>query len=381
MKKAQPYRIGFLSEFQPDDRRASSGTAYSAFLALQEIGEVKWIPIKRRRGLYQTCRICRKVLQRLTGINIDYVHTHIGSRLTYHPIKTQEIEDCDIIIGFFCLHNIYNRRFDRPIIYISDAPICAMINYYPGFTGMPEWNIRQSIDMDKGVLRNVDKIVFSSEWASRAASPYGCDQKIEVVEFGANINSKIDFQRGYESDKPLELLFLGVDWERKGGELAVTATEWLNGNGVPARLHIVGIKKLPEQYSNHPYILQHGFLNKNNPADSEKLENIMRRADLLLLPTKAECSAIAFAEAAAFGLPVFTHLTGGTSSYVIDGVTGCLLPIGSSGKDFGISIRSALKNNQLTEMPRHAINLYHSRLNWGVWAKRISNLINNLIKN
>lgn len=42
---------------------------------------------------------------------------------------------------------------------------------------------------------------------------------------------------------------------------------------------------------------------------------IFHDSHILLLQTKAECSGIVFSEAASFGLPSYTHLTGGTGDY------------------------------------------------------------------
>ena len=40
-------KIGFLSEFNPEDKKAASGTNFKMFEQLKKMGEIQWIPIKK----------------------------------------------------------------------------------------------------------------------------------------------------------------------------------------------------------------------------------------------------------------------------------------------------------------------------------------------
>lgn len=44
----RPLKIGFLSQFSPNDRRASSGTNYKMAEHLSKIGHLHWIKIRRQ---------------------------------------------------------------------------------------------------------------------------------------------------------------------------------------------------------------------------------------------------------------------------------------------------------------------------------------------
>lgn len=50
----------------------------------------------------------------------------------------------------------------------------------------------------------------------------------------------------------LNVLFSGVEWERKGGDVAVKSVDRLNQLGVKAKLVIVGIRELPLGYKELP---------------------------------------------------------------------------------------------------------------------------------
>ena len=95
----------------------------------------------------------------------------------------------------------------------------------------------------------------------------------------------------------------------------------------------------------------------------------------MLHPAIAECSAIAFCECSAFGVPVFSQRTGGVSDYVIDGRNGYLLPAGSSGADFGRKIKSCLESGEFERMSVEAQAVYKEKLNWTVWAEEMESII------
>lgn len=141
----------------------------------------------------------------------------------------------------------------------------------------------------------------------------------------------------------------------------------------------MGIRNLDKDIANLPYVKNYGFLNKNNPDDYEQLVSIIQQSHCLLLPTKAECSAIAFSESSANGIPVFTYNTGGVSNYIENGKNGYMLPIGSSGQEFGKKINVCLQSGELENMSKNAMNIYKEKLNWTVWGQKIEHIIESLL--
>ena len=98
--------------------------------------------------------------------------------------------------------------------------------------------------------------------------------------------------------------------------MAVETCKLLIEKGVDVTLHVLGIRELDENVKKLPFVKYYGFLNKNDEAQGKKYLEVLSVCHCLLLPTIAECSAIVFSEAAALGMPVFTHETGGTPNYV-----------------------------------------------------------------
>jgi glycosyltransferase involved in cell wall biosynthesis len=122
----------------------------------------------------------------------------------------------------------------------------------------------------------------------------------------------------------LRLLFVGKDWARKGGPMAVEVTQALRAAGINARLHVVGCRpQLPPGAAE--YIAVHGQLYQTHPEESAVLAELFMNAHFLLVPTTAECYGIVFAEAQAFALPPVSRAVQALSTVVEDGRTGVLL--------------------------------------------------------
>ena len=76
--------------------------------------------------------------------------------------------------------------------------------------------------------------------------------------------------------------------------------------------------------------------------------------------------------------PIFCYDTGGTGNYVINGKNGYMLPLNSTGKDFASYIIKGIQRNELCSLSQGAVSLYQERLNWGVWGKRVKEVIESL---
>ena len=202
---------------------------------------------------------------------------------------------------------------DKKLIYLSDAVFRLMVGYY--WSDLDPRTEHYLDNCEKTALKRADAVIFASEWAKAGAMKfYQTDsRKIHVLPFGANL---IDKYQGYQewnsNDNTIRLLLVGVDWERKGIDIAIDCVRALNKmqKKYSFDLTIIGVKQpAGQEYESYIHIL--GRLNKNIPEGYERMISYYQESDLFLLPTKAECAGIVFAEAAEYGLPSVTHKTGG----------------------------------------------------------------------
>lgn len=371
-------RIGFINVSSPLDRKASSGTTFQMCQALKRIGaDIVWLQPKHN-FFYKLVNLFFKVLAVSTRSKILRDHTIPLAKIESKSLKKQDIEKCDILFAPFASTSLYALKTEKPIIYLSDATFAVMVDYY--FKGLVSWNVKQANKIEQTALLKATHAIYASQWAYNSAiQDYNADKsKLHVIEFGANIDEQNIIPHKFTYNGQLDLLFLGVDWTRKGGDIAVEATSYLNDKGIPTTLHIAGIRNLDNNIANLPYVKNYGFLNKNNPNDYNQLVSIIQQSHCLLLPTKAECAGIVFCESSAYGLPIFTYNTGGISNYVENGKNGYMLPIGSSGQEFGEKILECLQSGELEKMSKTAVDAYKEKLNWTVWGQKIEHIIESL---
>jgi len=377
MENPQYKTIGFLSELDPMDKRSWSGTLYKIYESIQKKGyNIVYIPVKRNFFIAFFLKIINR-LSRLFKRNFSYSHTYMNISSISFDEKLINDVDMLFIIGAPILSKL---KVNKPIIYLIDATFNSLYNYYPEFSDFWKFNINQGNNIEKKALETSTKIIAASDWTKNSIiHDYNISpKKIEVIEFGANINNiDIDIHTKGKSQS-LNILFLGVEWGRKGGDIAVQTCELLINQGLDSSISIVGIKDLPSFYNSKKFINNIGFLNKNEKEEYDKFIEIISNSDILLLPTKAECAGIAFSEASAYGLPIFTYDTGGIANYVINGVNGYRLPLNSGPEEFAKMIKECVEKDELENLKKGCIKTYKETLNWDIWAEKFNKMIYNL---
>jgi glycosyltransferase involved in cell wall biosynthesis len=176
------------------------------------------------------------------------------------------------------------------------------------------------------------------------------------------------------------LLFLGVEWDRKGGDITLETFRLLKQKGVSPHLHIIGCVP-PHDVSNEKNITVIPFLDKNKPKEFQQLHKIFLETDFLMLPTRAECAGVVFSEASAYGIPSITTDTGGVSTYVKNGMNGFAFPLQSGADVYAEKINELLADNEAMQNLKHsAIKYYEKKLNWDNWGKRFQEIAEKLAK-
>jgi glycosyltransferase involved in cell wall biosynthesis len=155
-----------------------------------------------------------------------------------------------------------------------------------------------------------------SNWAGGSlVHDYGVDPgQVHVIPPGVDVDRWESPPRG--QDEPVNILFVGGQFYRKGGDLLL---DWAERTAEKDwRLHLVTRDLV---VPTHPNIRVYNRLSSNDPD----LMELYRKAHMFVLPTRGDCYSIASIEAMAAGLPVILSLTGGTGDIVKEGETGFLV--------------------------------------------------------
>jgi glycosyltransferase involved in cell wall biosynthesis len=268
-----------------------------------------------------------------------------------------------------------------PVILLSDMTLLQILDYYPGFERkrLAAETLRDAWSLDRMALRRCTHAVFSSHWAAESAvREYSLPPpKVSVAPFGASITNaptRADLacylsQRGLAT---MKLLFVGKEWYRKGGDIAVQVATEIDRLGVPVELHIVGCRAegvIPD------FLRSHGSLKKNVQHEAEELRKLFESSDFLIVPTRADAFGIVFAESAAFGLPVMAADTGGVQE-AVRGEWGITPPPQSSPAHYAQWAVNLFHNRaEYERLSWLARECYENELNWSSYCRHLVQVV------
>jgi glycosyltransferase involved in cell wall biosynthesis len=171
--------------------------------------------------------------------------------------------------------------------------------------------------MEKGAYQNARMVFTMSRNISRSLiSEYGCSpQRVKCVYAGSNVSAEVSANIDNSRFSAKNILFVGVEWERKGGPVLLEAFRLLRRAHPEARLTIVGCS---------PQISEPGVHIEGRVPLAE-VARYYRSASVFCLPTLNEPFGLVFLEAASFGLPVVATRIGAIPEIVMDGKSGYLV--------------------------------------------------------
>ncbi|MDJ1008341.1 MAG: glycosyltransferase family 4 protein [Paracoccaceae bacterium] len=269
---------------------------------------------------------------------------------------------------------VSDLRTDAPIFYSSDTTFRLIDGYYPAYSNISARSRREAEALERAAIARAALVFYPTDWAAASAiADYGADPaRVRIVPYGANLAEPPDRAEAEARERRAapELLFVGVDWARKGGPIVVAALDRLRASGIAATVTIIGC--VPPEADRRDGMKVFAFLDKNDASDREEIARCYRAADFLFVPTRSECYGIVFCEAAAYGVPSITTDTGGVTGVVRHGETGFCLPPGDTGAGYADLIAALW-----ADPARHAALCaaaradYETRLNWDVWSRRV----------
>ncbi len=187
----------------------------------------------------------------------------------------------------------------------------------------------RALAYERRVYHGLDRIFSMSEYLRQSfIHDFGVPPE-RVVNVGAGVN--LDRLPDYLPDKcyeKREALFIGIDFERKGGWQLLQAFRGVRGRVPGAQLHIVGPRRLDLPAALRDGVTFHGFLSKSDPRQAETLTGLFQRCCLFVMPSLYEPFGIVPLEAMAHQLPCVLTRRWAFEEMVAPGETGELVGIG-----------------------------------------------------
>ncbi len=191
---------------------------------------------------------------------------------------------------------------EQPIVIWTDVTLSSVIDFYPDFFKdklAPE-TLKDGLDNERSAINRSSLLIYTSEWAANSAiNYYQLDPaKVKVVSTGPcikcdrNLND-IKLLLEAKPNNLCKLLFLGRDWLRKGGDVALRVATELNESGLPTELTVVGCS--PNNDEPLPkFVKVINSIDKSTPAGFNAMHQLFSETHFLILPTLADCTPNVF---------------------------------------------------------------------------------------
>lgn len=367
--------ITYVTNFPSIDIKYWSGTMYNIAKGLERNASVDYIT-----NLREDWTLSLKIKNKLYGRNKIYRadrSPEFGKSYA-KQISEQLRPNTDFIFSSASTLLSYLKT-DKHKVFYTDATFVQMINYYNYFSNLSDKYIQEGMFTEQLGLDTCSLAIYSSQWAADSAiKDYNANpQKVKVVPFGTNLTNT---QPSFDEIKNIvvernqsicKILFLAVEWERKGGDIVIDTVKYLNEEmQLSTELHIVGIEdlsieKLP------PYIINHGRISKASPEGMDKIENLIKQSHFLFIPSRADCTPIVFSEAMSYGVPVISTQTGGIPS-IVNNSNGAILPLSATPEEYAKTIYNIFTDrNNYNELALSSFNDFATRLNWDVAINQV----------
>jgi glycosyltransferase involved in cell wall biosynthesis len=376
MQAVRRRKIAYYTINDPLDKRSWSGVTYYLGKTLQQhVGDVDFLgPVPIPWLLDKTCRALQKTsrlffrsewIPKYSLLKNVYASWYLGRKMKgkYY----------DFIMAPAAAPELAYLSTKVPIIYFCDATYKIYSEtYVKEFANLGAISRWEGNHLESKSLHKSKLAILSSRWAANSAiSDYKLPaDKVEIMLLGANIEQAPERSIIYkkQNNTTLTLLFLAVDWDRKGGKIAFDALVQLHAQGLKAKLIVCGCTP-PAEYQ-HPGLEVIPFINKNLPQDYDLFVQILSTSHFLILPTRADCSLLVAMESNSYGMPAITTEVGGVPDVVLDGVNGYCLPLEAEGKAYAELIAEIYADQpryqQLIESSRKR---FDEELSWTKWTE------------
>jgi glycosyltransferase involved in cell wall biosynthesis len=171
---------------------------------------------------------------------------------------------------------------------------------------------------ERAIYHAATKVFTMAEHVEKSVvADYGVPaERVATVHAGSNMKSR---PLPLENDgfRNQTIVFIGIDWERKGGPTLLRAFEKVREELPAAKLIVVGCD---------PGISQSG-VQFTGKIPREEVARYHAKASVLCLPSRIEPFGIAPIEAALGGVPSVVSDVGALPGIIVDGKTGRVVPV------------------------------------------------------
>jgi glycosyltransferase involved in cell wall biosynthesis len=260
----------------------------------------------------------------------------------------------------FQTQSLFDGHVDaKPLFVYTDYTERANLRDRPRHQLMPARWLRRELML----YETADLIFAASSTAQQSLiEDYGVPaDKVILTHTGINVEAPHHVPE--RSGDAFNILFVGMDWERKGGPDVLRAFDRLRTEFPTATLTIVGGKHGLRPARGVRYV---------GKAALEELPAYLAAASVFCLPAHHEPAGIAYSEASAWGLPVVASTAGNISDRILTERTGLLVSPGDVEALAGALLRLARDPSLRLELGRTGRDYTLANFTWRSVAAKIA---------
>jgi glycosyltransferase involved in cell wall biosynthesis len=367
----------------PFDRRSWSGISYFFFTELQRRGLLHrafGVEVGQpRRAWLMALNFdrSRRLWRRKFHLDVRYreaLTTVIGRRIAVADRNHSFLQ----IGGMYDVPHLLGGQ-NRCYLYADGNLAVSARNPFASERVSPR-RIDQALAFERRVYHGQTRIFTMSEYLRNSfVDDFGVPAE-RVVTIGGAINLDAIPQpvagKRYDTQ---QLLFVGIDFERKGGWIVLEAFQRLRNQFPRAVLHIVGPSRLAIPPQLQSGVVFHGYLSKSDPQDKAKIEELFRRCVLFVMPSLYEPFGIAPLEAMVHEIPCLVSDGWALRETVRPGQNGATVAVGSV-EDLEEKLESLLGDEAALErMGKAGREVVLQHFTWGHVVERLTRCLSTTV--
>lgn len=211
----------------------------------------------------------------------------------------------------FCVGTVTPiRKNHRPYFIYTDLAILSNLYYPGGEQQVKLWE--ECLPYEQATLKDAAMVFTMSDHVSRSLMEHYDIPKERIVKVNGGCNVPPISSEDPERYEHQNILFIGVDWERKGGPQLLEAFRRVKKHYPFAMLILAG----SSPRVNEPGVQVVGKVSQARIAE------ILSKSTIFCMPSLREPFGIAYLEAMRAGLPVIASNLGAAPDFIREGQTG-----------------------------------------------------------
>lgn len=239
-------------------------------------------------------------------------------------------------------------------------------------SSLSEDQLEEAIQVQQRVFDNAKHIFALSNWTKDGiVQGLGVSaDKVTTVFAGPNLVPSRDLDEFQGARVGRKILFVGIDWERKGGPLLLDAFRICRQRFPDVQLTIVGC----DPNIDEPGVKIAGYLDRRNSQQFQQLIRHYEQATCFCLPSHFDPFPNAILEASAFGLPTVSLDNGSRREVIENELTGHLAAT-ASPEDLAEALLSVLGDEDACrKMGLKARSFQTENFSWDSVVRKIRNV-------